>query len=311
MNWLTGALLVTVFALSISSLLTYRTQNKILVQCQERQARVQERFDGLVRTVIKQQHEISDKHTGKTSAQTTKVIAFLSEVLGSRENKRKSDFETLLNECRERSTAANISFASQLASFQTRLSTALGEIESSKSTIQSLRAHLKNAEGAAANATAEKCAQDPKADPATERLLRERLDQAIQRIEKLKAEVKQLKAERKSESSFFSELDQPLPEKTLPSYPPQKETPVEVTKKPSSDRDPDCEKESFVFNSKRSGVAYAIHTATSANRCKRLCASEDLCIAWTFVSDTSECLLHRDPGKIVIADCCVSGTKCS
>jgi hypothetical protein len=72
----------------------------------------------------------------------------------------------------------------------------------------------------------------------------------------------------------------------------------------------DCVKESYVFNTIRSGDAYSSIVASSANRCKKMCASEQHCKSWVFITATGMCNLKDKYGVSANDECCVSGVRC-
>ncbi|KAH9254627.1 hypothetical protein BASA81_007384 [Batrachochytrium salamandrivorans] len=95
----------------------------------------------------------------------------------------------------------------------------------------------------------------------------------------------------------------PLPRKTARPTPPPQEEEEELPPPPK------CVA-TFEFDKKRVGGAYSSVTASSANRCKRLCLADEDCQAWVFVHQESECELMLHPGDSLPHKCCVSGLRC-
>lgn len=66
----------------------------------------------------------------------------------------------------------------------------------------------------------------------------------------------------------------------------------------------------FEFDKKRTGAVYSSSTASSANRCKRMCLADVDCQAWVFVQEENQCDLMLNSGSSIPNRCCVSGLRC-
>jgi len=255
----------------------------------------------------------------KESAQTSRVASFLTEVLVTRQVNRKTDFESLYKQCNEQAKYVNESLAEVIQGLRYRLAGTESTVEKAKETARQALHEAQLAKNET-NLAKRKTLKDIQIARSNEHVLKLKVEDLGKEIIRLKSELDSVKVGARSDASFFQSIDDDPPSSSSPpseeqfqssarvrKVEPQHSTTATTTRKPTIK---DCDKLSFEFNKRRSGVTYSTQTATSAHRCKRLCFSEEMCRAWTFVSDSSECLLKRDYGSSVSADCCVSGIKC-
>ena len=132
--WTTQLLVVLVFLLSISSLNNHVQQSKLLVQCQEKQTRSQERLDAVLRAIWGERQAEQVKVLEKESAQTSRVASFLTEVLVTRQVNRKTDFESLYKQCNEQAKYVNESLAEVIQGLRYRLAGTESTVEKAKET---------------------------------------------------------------------------------------------------------------------------------------------------------------------------------
>lgn len=341
-------LLVLLLLLSTSSIMNHLAQNKMLVLCQEKQLHYRDRLDQVVRAWSKEQENQEAKRIEKQSNQNSRMISFLTEVLNARQASHSKEFEVLYHQCTDQSRSWNETHSKLINTLTKKLYICEHNTENIQAETLLTR-NQKDLAYTQVVEERDKLLKELTSMKAQKHSVQEELVQVKGELIRLRKELDAVKSGAKFDANFFAEivpetiqnqkrvgnefssssrihkpakLEHPELEesdydysddKKLTSSPSKRKLPP-AQQKPTQDTrsysQKDCATLAFEFNKKRVGTSLLAATATSANRCKRLCLSEPLCRAWTFVSETSECLLKRDYGSSVESICCVSGIRC-
>ena len=293
--------LVLIFILAVSSFLHFQSQNVVLDQCQTRQDKLRERFQTLMQICASERSSHEKELFEKQQTRNFNTIEFLAQVLKSKSSEGDHDCSRKLNECRETVRLSNITAVKQTEALNQAIKRSNQELQSLKTENEQLRANLAAMQADLAEVTGR--AAD------TLKLRRER-DRLMSENEKLVSEMGKLRISLSSKSRTAATtsatiMDDDSVEMILDEFRPQ--TPASKRTTAVSN----CDQDTFDFNTKRSSTPVLRKTsASSANRCKRMCSSDEECKSWTFVSDTGECLLHADMGLTMSSNCCTSGVIC-